>query len=260
MIEKTVGIVAGVGPFAGLDLLRKILEQTIAGLDQEHLTIVSWSQPNQIVDRTEYLLGQVAENPAPAFVTQLLKLEQMGAQVVGIPCNTAHAPAIFDVIGKGLLAAKSCLHLLHMIEETAVYLQQHYPHVQQVGVLATTGTYLTRLYPDALSRLGLRAVVPEQAMQEELVHTAVYHPDYGIKATGNATDTARANLLTAIEALRKKGAQAIILGCTEMPLAINEPTINGLPMIDPTLILARALIREANPAKLKPLMIANDEW
>jgi aspartate racemase len=90
-------------------------------------------------------------------------------------------------------------------------------------------------------------------MQEEVVHTAVYHPHYGIKATGTATPTAKTNLLAAMRALQQKGAQAIILGCTEMPLAMTESTFEGLPIIDPTLILARALIREANPAKLKPL-------
>ena len=253
MGEKIIGIVAGVGPFAGLDLLQKILDQTVAGSDQAHLTIASLSQPNQIVDRTEYLLGQVAENPAPAFVTQLLKLEQMGVHVAGIPCNTAHAPAIYDVIREGLRAADSHLHLLHMIEETAVFLDQNHPHIQRIGILSTTGTYLTHIYPNVLARMGFTAVVPDRTMQEEVVHPAVYHPGYGLKATGTATPTARANLLAAIQALQQKGAQAIILGCTEMPLAITEPARNGLPIINPTLILARALIREANPAKLKPL-------
>jgi aspartate racemase len=253
MTERVIGIVAGVGPFAGLDLLDKILKLTIASSDQGHLTIASLSQPRQIVDRTEYLLGRVAENPGHALVTQLLKLEQMGAQVAGIPCNTAHAPAIFEVIREGLQTADSRLHLLHMIEETGDFLHYHYPHVQHVGILCTTGTYLTGIYPDILARMGLTAVVPDQTMQEEVVHTAVYHPHYGIKATGTATPTAKTNLLAAMRALQQKGAQAIILGCTEMPLAMTESTFEGLPIIDPTLILARALIREANPAKLKPL-------
>jgi aspartate racemase len=253
MKEKTIGIIAGVGPFAGLDLLQKILHQTIAGADQEHLTIAALSQPNQIVDRSEYLLGQVSENPAQAFVTQLLTLEKMGAQVAGIPCNTAHAPAIFDVIQERLRQAGSRLHLLHMIEETAVFLRHQYSHIQRVGVLSTTGTFLAGIYPPALARMGLTALVPDQTMQEEIVHTAVYHPTYGLKAIGTATPTARANLLAAMHALQQKEAQAIILGCTEMPLAITQSTFNDLPIIDPTLILARALIREANPAKLKPI-------
>ena len=255
MTEKTIGVVAGAGPFAGLDLLQKILDQTIASRDQEHLTIAALSQPNQIEDRTAYLLGKAQDNPAQAFVAQLLKLEKIGAQVVGIPCNTAHAPAIFGEIAAGLQAQGSSLKLLHMIEETAVHLHHYHSLSQRIGILSTTGTYRTDIYPAALAKFGLTAVVPELKMQEEVVHTAVYHPTYGIKACGTATDEARRDLETAVLALQTKGAQAIVLGCTEMPLAITEPSLYGLPMIDPTLILARALIREANPAKLKQIKL-----
>ena len=251
MIEKVIGIVGGVGPFAGLDLQKKILEQTEAHCDQDHLTVVSVSQPNKIVDRTEYLLGQVAHNPAAAFVVQLRTLERAGVQVAGIPCNTAHAPAIFGEIVAGLQREASCLKLLHMIEETAVFLHRHYPHIHNIGILSTTGTYLTNIYPQALAQFSLTAVVPDRAMQEDVVHTAVYHPTYGIKACGVVTTKARESLITAVRALQAKGAEAIILGCTEMPLAITETTLFDLPIIDPTRILARALIHEANPTKLQ---------
>ena len=70
------------------------------------------------------------------------------------------------------------------------------------------------------------------------------------------TEQARQQLMLGIEALQAAGAEAIILGCTELPLAFTEPMVAGLPLIDPTLILARALIREANPAKLKPFIVA----
>ena len=251
MTEKIIGIIAGVGPFAGLDLLKKVLEQTVANKDQEHLTIFSLSQPNQIVDRTEYLLGQVTENPAQAFVGQLLKLAKMGVQVAGIPCNTAHATAIFTAIVEGLKVQGSGLRLLHMIEETAVHVHDHYPAIQRIGILSTTGTYLTAIYPEALVKFGMTAIIPERKMQEELVHTAVYHSQYGVKACGVATSKAKQNLVTAVQTLQSKGAEAIILGCTEMPIVITESILCGLPVIDPTLILARALIREANPNKLK---------
>ena len=75
-----------------------------------------------------------------------------------------------------------------------------------------------------------------------------------IKACGLATEQAQANLQEGIATLKVAGAEAIILGCTELPLAFSEPTAAGLPLIDPTLILARALIREANPAKLKEVI------
>lgn len=247
--EKIIGVIAGAGPFAGLDLLGKILEQTRAEKDQDHLTVISLSRPNQILDRTEYLLGQVAENPAYAIAGQLKTLAQMGATVAGIPCNTAHAPPIFDVILEELHATN--LKLLHMIQEVGGHLSKHHPHIKRVGILSTTGTAKTGLYPQVLEPVGFEVLLPGDDLQEQVIHTAVYHPHYGIKACGTVTETARNNLLQGARALQQKGAEALILGCTEIPLAIKEQTLYGMDVIDPTLILARALIREVDRAKLR---------
>jgi aspartate racemase len=93
-------------------------------------------------------------------------------------------------------------------------------------------------------------------MQEEIVHTSIYHPEVGIKAQSSPiTGPARQWVEETIQALKREGAEVIILGCTEFPLAITEPVLFGIPIIDPTTILARALIREVAPGKLKPLVI-----
>jgi len=247
-----IGIVGGVGPYAGLDLQRKILEQTVATRDQDHLPVIAVSWPGPIHDRTEYLLGRVAENPAEAMLAQLRLLARAGATVAAIPCNTAHAPAIFDVIRAGVAEFAPSLCLLHMIDETATHLHAKYPALKTVGVLSTTGTWRTRLYPAALEPLGYRVVVPDEAMQEALVHPSIYDPDYGIKATGAVTEQARAELGMAIVTLRNQGAEAVILGCTELPPAFPEREYGGISLIDPTLALARALIRAADPQRLKP--------
>jgi aspartate racemase len=252
-MEKWIGVVGGVGPFAGIDLLGKIAAQTAVNLDQHHLTVLNWSQPGTIVDRTEFLLGQVAENPAFALAAQVMQLAQMGAGVVGIPCNTAHAPRIFNQIRAELTAAHCDVQLLHMIEEVGRFLQEQLPGAKQIGVLSTTGTYRARVYVDVLEPLGFTAVLPPITLQTEKIHPAIYDPVYGLKACGAATEPAWANLREGVDTLKEAGAEAIILGCTELPLAFVEATAVGLPLIDPTLILARALIREANPAKLKPL-------
>lgn len=248
--EKPIGIVAGVGPFAGLDLLGKILAETAVSLDQHHLPIYSLSQPDEILDRTEYLLGIVTENPAFAIARQLQKLATLGAEVAGIPCNTAHAPAIFNVIEAELRRTHCPIHLLHMIREVGRFLHEVYPHIQTIGVLSTTGAYRAQIYPQALEPLGFAVVTPDEAMQVERIHPAIYDPVYGIKATGKATETAVSHLLSGAQALKNRGAQAVVLGCTEIPLAIQTSRIDGLITIDPTRILARALIREANPLKL----------
>ena len=250
--SPVIGIVGGVGPYAGLDLQRKLLEQTVAARDQDHLPVIAVSWPGRIPDRTEYLLGRVTENPAGALLEQLRLLAGAGAGIAAIPCNTAHAPAIFDIIRAGVAGFAPPLRLLHMIDETAAHLRIHHPTLTTVGVLSATGTWRARLYPAALESLGYRAVVPDEAMQNTLIHPAIYDPGYGIKATGAVTARARADLTQAIAALREQGAEAILLGCTELPLAFLGRAYEGIPLIDSTLVLARALIRAADPQRLKP--------
>ncbi len=253
MNEKIIGVIGGAGPFAGLDLLGKILQETVAQTDQEHLTVISLSQPSRLPDRTEYLLGETAVNPAHAIFDQLQQLERAGAEVAAIPCNTAHARPIFDVVKEKLETSGSQIQFLNMIAETARHIQQQYPHIQRIGVLSTTGTYQARIYPDLLEPEGFTVLVPDMRLQMELIHPAIYDPRQGIKALGRRAEQAREALLQGVEHLRQQGAEAVILGCTEIPLAIPETQVGELAVIDPTLILARALIREANPAKLKRL-------
>lgn len=251
--RKIIGILAGAGPFAGVDLARKLLEQTIATKDQDYPAAVSVSIPEEIADRTEFLLGQTSENPAYAIIDHIKMLEQMRASVVGIPCNTAHVPEIFDVIVDGLKHSGSNLKLLHMIEEVARYIGENHPDMKKIGVLSTTGTYRTRIYKDILERNGFDVVLPTEALQDS-VHDAIYNPSTGIKAQSDpVTKAARETLLEAIAHLQEQGAEAVILGCTEIPLAITERRIGPTVIIDSTKALARALVREVHPDKLKPL-------
>jgi aspartate racemase len=248
-----IGVVAGVGPYAGLDLLSKILSQTVADKDQDHLAVASLSQPELIADRTAFLLGETTLNPAFAIVEQLIKLEQMGATVAGIPCNTAHTPTIFGQIEQGLRDAGSKLKVLHLIAEVGRELQDAYPNVNCVGVLSTTGTAVTGIYPATLNPLGFEVLTVNDELQTEVIHPAIYDPAYGIKACGRATEKARNNLLLGAQQLRDAGAEALILGCTEIPLAIPETRIAGMVVIDPALVLARALISAVDPDRLSPL-------
>jgi aspartate racemase len=248
--EKIIGVVGGVGPFAGIDLLRKIAGQTEAQRDQEHLAVYSISRPRPIGDRTGFLLGETDVNPGYAIAEQLHALSQMGAYVAGIPCNTAHAPSIFSVISR---QAPAGLRLLHMIDEVVRHIQSHYAWIRKVGILSTTGTHRSKVYPELLESAGFRPLVPDEDVQDELVNQAIYDPVHGLKAVGRATARSREDLAIALAHLRAKGAEAIILGCTEIPLAITEVSFEDAVILDPTLILARALIREIDPARLKPL-------
>jgi aspartate racemase len=194
----------------------------------------------------------MAANPAYPILEQLALLSRMGATVAGIPCNTVHAPVIFSVIANGVARFSRPLKLLNMITEVADHLQAVMPGCKTVGVLATTGTVRAEVYPQALEPRGFRVLIPDPLVQQTAVHSAIYDPNNGIKACG-ATTWAREKLLAGAADLQRQGAPAIILGCTEIPLVLTEPAINGVPLIDPTLILARALIRAVDPGRLREI-------
>ena len=135
---KTIGIVGGMGPLAGVDLHYKILDQTLAGKDQEHLDIVHVALPGIISDRTRFLQGK-APNPAGSILEVLGRLEVAGAHIAGIPCNTAHAAAIWEVVQLGLSERGAEIQLVSMIKETASFCIDTFGHSATIGLLATQG-------------------------------------------------------------------------------------------------------------------------
>jgi aspartate racemase len=252
--EAIIGVIGGMGPYAGLDLVRKIFDQTDANADQEHLPVALLSYPSTIPDRSAFLLGRSSASPIEPIAEMAEALARLGARAIGIPCNTAHAAPIFDEVTRRLAASGKEVVLLHLIEETVRYIREELRSLGRVGVLSTLAVYRLGLYRERIQAAGLEAVVPDERVQLDLVSTAIYDPGYGIKAQSNPVSSqARQNLLTAAGHLREKGAQAIILGCTELVLALPEPEIDGIPLIDPAVVLARALIRGTNPDRLKRL-------
>ncbi len=249
-----IGIVGGIGPYAAIDLLKKVYDNTLANNDQEHLDTVLFSTSSKIKDRTEYLEGRVEVNPAFAIAKVLIKLQNTGVTVAGIPCNTAHSDKIFKVIQDELKKYNSSITVLHMIEETIVFLKKNYPNYNKIGVLSTTGTYNSNIYKSRLESNGYEVIRPSLEMVEKVIHPAIYHPQYGIKTVSTPIqEQARKNLIQGVDYLTKKGAQLIILGCTEIPLALTQKKINGIPTIDPANVLSRALIQFIDTKKLKPL-------
>jgi len=239
---KTIGIVGGVGSYAGIELMRKICDYSGARTDQEHLPMHMISTPHRIEDRSKFLLNQTNENPGDAIAEIISNLFEGGAEVMGIPCNTAHAPRIFERIKQSI--PPRC-HLLHLIEEVALYIRTNYPTISSVGVLATNGTYLANVYPSVFSEYGLDVLQPSSEIQFDLVHPAIYDPGFGIKAFSNPVSAqAKANLSSAIDHLKQKGAGAIVLGCTELSLAFGVEEAE-VTLIDSISVLAKALIRDS---------------
>lgn len=244
-----IGIIGGVGPFAGLDLNKKIFENTSAKTDQEHLGVILFSLSQEIADRTEYLKDPPKiKNPAIAMAKIADTLQKAGATVLGIPCNTAHSPLIFDVFEKMVHEKNPQMKIIHMIRETFKQLSQLNLSEKKVGLLATLGTFKSHLYQDIATQHHYEILEPDDQGKQE-VHQAIYSKEYGIKSAPTVTKKAQQVMIDQSNELIKKGAKAIILGCTEIPLALDSVKLS-VPKIDPTTILARALIHSIAPEKL----------
>jgi aspartate racemase len=245
-MRKAIGIVGGVGPYAGLDLNQKIFSCTPTKREQDHFQVYLLSCSSLIGDRTEFLLDPEAhENPGVAIAEVVEKLYRIGAEVVGIPCNTSHCAPIYDLVLERMHERGISVTLVNMIEETARYTVGSVPEIRKVGLLATRGTYASGVYSQAFAAEGgIEVLTPDPAGQE-LVHSSIYDPEYGIKNHPNPISRKAVEILTdAARALVARGAEAVIMGCTEIPLAMR-PVDLGVPRIDSTLILARALIAKA---------------
>jgi aspartate racemase len=246
-----IGILGGMGPQAGLDMADKLIAMTQAKHDQDHIPFLLFSLPGSVPDRTAYLLGKTSENPAYTIADQFEKMSEMGVSIAVMACNTAHASPIFDVALDQLMAKGVELRILHLVKETVSHIRENHPNVGRVGILATQGTYQTRLYDQAIEDAGLEAIVPSQGVRERDIHAALYAPSFGIKTSpGTVSAEASKRILSAIAHLKELGAEAIILGCTELPLAIKDNQIDGLPILDPARIIVEKLIRETYPERL----------
>jgi len=246
-----IGILGGMGPQAGLDMAEKIIAMTRAECDQDHLSFILFSLPEIIPDRTAFLLGKTGINPAYAIAEQFEKMAEIGVTIAVMACNTAHAGPIFDTALEVLRTKNVELQILHLIDETITHIKSRYPQVRRVGLLATQGTYKTRLYDRALEAAGLQVVVPDEQVRVNDVHAALYGPSIGIKTCdGPVTVQAMDRVHSAIDHVTGLGAEAVILGCTELPLAVKEAGINGIPILDPAKIMAEKLVLETSPEKL----------
>lgn len=231
MNEKILGIIGGMGPEASAQLYMKIIKKTSVKKDQDHFRIIIDSNP-KIPDRTKAILG-LGESPVPEIVQTAKNLENMGVELACIPCMTSHY--FYDEIVKQVK-----LPIMNALEELNAYLEKNYPSVKKVGVLATTGTKHTKIFDQYLK--GYTMIYPDETIQEENVMKAIYGEGTGIKS-GVLTGEPVRLLLEAGESLILKGAEVIILGCTEIGLVLNENNLS-FPGIDPLNVMAEAMIEK----------------
>jgi aspartate racemase len=229
---KTIGVLGGMGPAATVDLLDRIVKATPARRDQDHIPVVMVSNP-AVPDRSEAIL-HCGDDPRPVMIAGLHQLAGMGADFAVIACNTAHY--FLDD-----LRDESEIPILDMIGETAQAIRRDHPQLERVGILATSGTLAVKLYQRALLSEGLSPVEPTEAEITQMMD-AIYGKD-GIKTAG-VTESAHRQLREVGQKLIEQGAQALILGCTEIPLALKDGDL-PVPLIASNQILAEAAVRTA---------------
>jgi len=216
---KPLGILGGMGPAATVAFLQRILELTPAREDEDHVRVLMDMNP-QVPNRHRDPPGAKEELGAMAA-----RLRDMGAQVLAMPCNTAHAHA-------GAIR-EAGVPFLDMIELTAADAAGQ--GAARVGVLATPGGQ--DLYVAELERRGLTPVVPAVGGRRAFLDLV-----FAIKA-GDVGEDRRAEMRALAQALIDAGAEAIIAGCTEIPLVMGPGDVS-VPLIDSAEVLARACVRE----------------
>lgn len=232
MKEGVIGILGGMGPGATLYCFAKIIENTPATKDQDHLRILIDCNP-KVPDRTAAILQEGA-SPLPMLVQSALTLEQAGANFIIIPCVSAHF--FFRKLRRA-----TGLPILSIFDVVAEAIEQSHPQIRTVGVLGTTGTVQAGLLQRRLAMSAINTVVCDEGHQSRVM-ARIYDIKKG--ELNRRCNEITADLVEAAKSLVAGGAQGIVAACTEIPLALG-PEHLSVPYFDSLLLLARAAIRQA---------------
>ena len=227
-MTRTIGVLGGMGPDATVDFMAKVVQATRAQKDQDHLRMLVDNNPH--VPNRQAALLRGGEDPGPALADMARGLAAAGADFLVMPCNTAHAfkDAIVEAVD---------IPLVSIIDVTV----EACGDAPAVGVLATDGCIASGVFQDALAGRGIDTLLPDDAQLQELMRLITR-----IKAGDRAADVA-AEMLVLANALAARGAEAIIAGCTEIPLVL-EPDMLDVPLVSSTDVLAEAAVATARSA------------
>ena len=243
-MEKVIGILGGMGPEATVDCFAKIIKNTPAASDQDHLRVVIDSNP-KVPDRTAAIIGD-GESPVPLMAAGCRALARAGADFIIIPCVSAH-------VFLSELQQQIELPVLSIFDAVAEAVTRDHPEIKTVGLLATTGTISGGLFQKRLGQDAIKTIVCADKIQSRVM-AAIYDIKNANAARTRSEITT--DLIAAAENLiarMPQGARGIIAGCTEVPLALQQEHLS-VPYFDAVTILARAAILKAG---IQPIPIGN---
>lgn len=220
-----IGVFGGMGPSATVDFLDKLVLLTPAARDQEHVPVIVAGFPH-VPDRSRAIVGN-GPDPLPYLLKGIDFLNGAGVGVIAIPCNSSHH--WYEQMDRAskvpiLHIARSCVAAIGASDS------------QRVAVFATRGALASGFYQRELQQRGIEFVVPDPQAGQTLVDDCIRQVKAGEFAAGSAS------LRAAFEAVRRQGATAVIMGCTEIPIAARDAPAQGLQLIDSSLELARASV------------------
>ena len=226
--DKVLGVLGGMGPLASAHFMLRLTELTPATRDQDHIPTVLWSDP-RVPDRTAGRLAGGAD-PLPWLLRGIAGLRRAGCGAIAIPCNTAHG--WFGEMSKAAAPAP----ILHIVDAAAADLRRSGCTGGRIGVMGTAGTLAMRLYQDRLGAQGWECIVPDEGQMQRLVSPAI------ALVKSNRVAETYAPLAEVVDDLGRRGAAAVVLGCTEIPLGIKAGPPCEVPVVDTIDALARAAI------------------
>lgn len=228
--QRTVGVLGGMGPAATADFFNRIVAAEAGRPDPERTRLIIDNNPH-VPDRNEASAGR-GRSPARVLAGMAQGLERAGAEFLVMPCNAAHAY-------EAEIRAATPLPFVSMIAATADAVRRDLPGARRVGVLAAGACLEAGLYQTALAERGLQPVTPDPQAQAWFMELL-----YRIKA-GDVGQGARAEMADLAQRLAEAGAQALIAGCTEVPLVLSDANA-PLPLVSSTQALVERTLHFAN--------------
>ena len=223
----TVGVLGGMGPEATIDFLQKVVSYTPARVDQDHLRLLIDNNP-KVPNRQAAILHE-GENPGPILASMAKGLETQGADFLVAPCNSADA--FLDHVRNAV-----SIPVISIVDVTAS--RAAAGGFARVGILATDGCLAAGSYQSALEDRGLRWLVPQSSHEARLMRAIA-----AIKA-GEKTSPIHQELIEVASALVERGAEAIISGCTEIPLLLTSRDL-PVEILSSTDVLAQTVVKVA---------------
>lgn len=202
-----LGVLGGMGPLATADFMSKLARNCPARCDQEHIPVLLYGDCTT-PDRTASIVGH-GPSPLPQLLAGIEFLNRAGASAICIPCNSAHH-------WHAQMAAASAAPILHIAEASVSQVRVRSPQAKVVGVMSTLGTHRTGIYEQALQARGFQVLSATPLQFETLVSPGIAH----VKA--NEIDQAHAAFEEVARSLFDRGADVIILGCTEIPIGLQR--------------------------------------